>query len=70
MVIALERKIIPAGDNKVDRIEAFKWALMGVSTNLTDGFFREFAIDNHNEIMKDIPKFDEMFFTKMHLAIE
>jgi hypothetical protein len=71
MVIALERKIIPTLDSKekIDRIEAFKWALMRISTNLTEGFFREFAVDNHLEILKDIPAYDSMFFTKMHLAI-
>lgn len=69
IVIALERKIIPAVPGRMDRVEAFRWALMRISTNLTEGFFREFAVDNHNEIMKDIPAYDSMFFTKMHLAI-
>lgn len=71
MVIALERKIIPARDNNTtyNRIEAFKWALMRISTNLTDGFFRDFAIDNHIEVMRIIPEYDLMFFAKVDLAL-
>jgi hypothetical protein len=67
MVIALERKIIPAKEKGEtwDKISSFRWALMRISTNLTDGFFQQFALDNHIEIMKDIPPFDDMFFSKV-----
>lgn len=70
-VIALERLIIPAKNTteKVDRIVAFKWALKRISTNLTDGFFQEFALNNYHEIIKDIPKYDNKFFSKVGLAI-
>ncbi len=70
-VIALERKIIPAQEKneKWDRMVAYRWALMRISTNLTNGFFQKFAIENHHEIMKNIPAFDEMFFSKVGLAV-
>lgn len=52
-VIALERKILPmlfsGGDYWKDE-EAFKWALMRICTNLTSGFFREFATNNYLRI--------------------
>lgn len=70
-VIALEREIIPAQENgkKWNRMIAYDWAVMRISTNLTNGFFQQFAIDNHYEILKDIPEFDKMFFSKVGLAI-
>jgi hypothetical protein len=70
-VIALERKIIPAHEKgeKWDRLVAFRWSLMRISTNLTNGFFQKFALENHHEIMKDIPEFDKMFFSKVGLAV-
>ena len=70
-VIALERKIIPAKEKGEtwDRTVAFRWALMRISTNLTNGFFQQFALDNHIEIMKDIPPFDERFFSRVSLAV-
>lgn len=69
--IALERKIIPAKEKNQawDRTAAFRWALMRISTNLTDGFFQQFALDNHKEIMQSIPAFDDMFFSKIALAV-
>jgi len=70
-VIALERKIIPAKEKGEtwDRFVDFHWALMRISTNLTDGFFKQFALDNYKEIIKDIPFFDDMFFSKVDLAV-
>jgi uncharacterized protein (UPF0332 family) len=53
-VIALERKILPmlfsGGDYWKDE-SAFKWALMRICTNLTSGFFREFATNNYLRIL-------------------
>lgn len=65
--IALERKIIPAKEKNQEwnRTDAFRWALMRISTNLTDGFFQQFALNNHREIMQSIPPFDDMFFRKI-----
>lgn len=49
-VIALERKIIPALDTGIEVdsgliSEAFSWAVMRICTNLTRGWFRDFAIE-------------------------
>ena len=51
-VIALERKIIPYLDKDVDARSAFMWAIMRIGTNLTSGWFRDFAIDNYINIIK------------------
>lgn len=48
-VIALERKIIPFEE---DPNAAFRWAIMRISTDLTGGWFREFAVENHVDVMK------------------
>jgi hypothetical protein len=48
-VIALERKILPmifGGGKGFTSDEAFDWALMRICTNLTSGWFREFATNN------------------------
>lgn len=53
-VIACERLIIPQfikGSNDYYTRYAFMWALMRVSTDLTSGFFREFAINNNETIV-------------------
>lgn len=52
-VIALERFIIP---HKVYIKIAFMRALKMVCTNLTSGWFRDFAIDNYTEIMLSYDK--------------
>jgi hypothetical protein len=49
-VIALERKILPMlfrGGKFFLSDEAFDWALMRICTNLTSGWFREFATNNY-----------------------
>ena len=48
MVIALERYIVPG--RLSDPAKAYSLALERVSTNLTSGWFREFAIDNYPAI--------------------
>lgn len=48
MVIALERIIIPGRDT--DSVKAYQYAIMRICTNLTSGWFREFALDNWNEL--------------------
>jgi hypothetical protein len=50
MVIALERCIIPGRES--DALKAYQYGLRRICTNLTSGWFREFAIDNWNEINK------------------
>jgi len=57
-VIALERKVLPAlFENRIcDAEEAFKWALMRISTTLCSGFFREWATDRFLKIMSDYNK--------------
>jgi hypothetical protein len=50
-VIALERKIVPQGKTDEAFIaEAYRWALKRISTDLTGGWFRDFAIDNYPQV--------------------
>jgi hypothetical protein len=61
--IALERVIIPKiekGD-KYSADEAFGYALKRVSTTLTKGWFRDFAIENHPEIRQNDRDFERLF---------
>lgn len=58
--IALERKLIPLLESgipplAIDIEKAFMYALERVSTTLTSGWFREFAIENHFSI-KEVDK--------------
>lgn len=60
-VIALERCLIPLikGDTNIPaftHLDAFKYALVRVSTNLTGGWFRKFAADNFSEIFLSYDK--------------
>lgn len=54
-VIALERKILPQMFENIEyrytELEAFKWALMRICTNLCSGWFRWFATINYEEII-------------------
>jgi len=60
MVIALERILIPDRiENSIEQIppglsdhRAFLWALMRICTTLTSGWFRAFAVENYNEVLK------------------
>ena len=66
-VIALERKILPQMfediETKYNEIEAFKWALMRICTNLCSGWFRWFACVNYEEIIKQYnPNYVKVFF--------
>ncbi len=57
--IALERHILPTmhGDKiGLGYQEAFKWALMRVCTNLTSGWFRQYAIDNYYTVLNNYNK--------------
>lgn len=59
LVITIERHILPTikGDKiRLQPLEAYKWALMRICTDLTSGWFRDFAIDNY-EIILD--RYDE-----------
>lgn len=54
-VIALERKILPSifgGHRWTTPKEALEWSLMRICTTLCSGWFREFATDNYDEIIK------------------
>jgi hypothetical protein len=54
-VIALERAIVPMlylGGGFTDADRAIKWALMRICTNLTSGWFREFALENYPTIYR------------------
>lgn len=49
-VLALERSLVPFPGAKTP-LEAFKLALMKVCTSITSGWFREFAWENHDEVL-------------------
>lgn len=65
-VIALERKVLPCffkGMDYWDSKDAFEWALMRICTNLTSGWFREFATRNYFKIQELYnEKYVEKFF--------
>lgn len=53
-VIALERHIIPMlfeSGRIVSSICAYKWALMRICTTLCSGWFREYALENYDNLM-------------------
>lgn len=53
-VIALERAIIPMlfENGPLARPEdAYRWAVMRICTNLTSGWFREWALENYDHVM-------------------
>jgi hypothetical protein len=49
-VLALERSLVPFPGAK-SPFDAFKLALMKVCTSITGGWFREFAWENHDEVL-------------------
>lgn len=55
LVIAIERHLLPSilGDKIriINSEKAFKWALMRICTDLTSGWFRDFAIDNYKSVL-------------------
>jgi hypothetical protein len=59
MVIALERYVIPG--KETDPLKAYGRALMRICTNLTSGWFREFAIDHWGEIQTPDVDYVELF---------
>jgi hypothetical protein len=53
-VIALERSMIPMlfeGQALANPYESYKWAVMRICTTLCSGWFREYALENHNTIL-------------------
>jgi hypothetical protein len=62
-VIALERYIIPKIEKHPPAKFAFDWALERICTNLTSGWFREFAIENWPEIRSHDYDFLSKFLT-------
>jgi hypothetical protein len=58
MVIALERFVIPYSENY--RLAFFK-SLEKICTTLTSGWFRDFAIDNWQEIVYDLHDYVSVF---------
>jgi hypothetical protein len=53
-VIALERAIIPMlfeGEALANAYEAYKWAVMRICTTLCSGWFRDYAVENYDQIM-------------------
>lgn len=69
-VIAIERKILPmlwSGAPFTTALDAYKWAIMRICTNLTSGWFREFAIENYPEFIK---RYDNNYVLKFLTAYE
>lgn len=68
-VISLERKVIPAFyDSKIcNSDDAFKWALMRISTTLCSGFFREWATNRFNIILD---KYNKDYFLDFLDAVD
>jgi hypothetical protein len=53
-VIALERAIIPMlfeGAPIANPTKAYQWAVMRICTTLCSGWFREFAVENHDQLI-------------------
>lgn len=68
-VIACERMIIPkivSGSKDFYARRSFMWSLMRVATDLTSGFFRDFAIDNYENIVNN---YDNLYYKKV-LSLE
>lgn len=66
-VIALERYLILRKGNYNDFFQAYKDALTRICTTLCSGFFREFAVNNYNEIVK---KYNSNYVQKFKCAVE
>lgn len=62
-VIALERYIIPEyGENFHDHFSCYKDAVKRICTTLTSGWFREFALENYGEVIRNYnPNFVTIF---------
>ena len=72
-VIGLERFIVPrklAGERHPPAPIAAEWALEKVCTTLCSGWFRDFAIDNHQEILESIDRSKIDTFIEKHLTGE
>lgn len=65
-VLALERSQIPFV-GKVDPAWSFRFALMKICTSITSGWFREFAWENHDEVLK---LYDETYVDRFWKAVE
>lgn len=73
MVIALERYIVPHLETKPlsdlteqDTLSAYQNALRRISTNLTSGWFREFAIQHWPELKTPDVNYVELYRTAFH----
>jgi hypothetical protein len=69
-VIALERCIIPMlfeGEAIANPRKAYEWAVMRICTTLCSGWFREFALENYNEMML---QYDNGYVAKFLKAVE
>jgi hypothetical protein len=69
-VIALERAIIPMlfeGQGIGTPIEAYKWALMRICTTLCSGWFREYAVENYDNLML---RYNRTYVDKFLEAVE
>jgi hypothetical protein len=68
-VLAIERSLVPFPGAKTT-FEAFKYALMKVCTSITSGWFREFAWENHDEIINMIVTFEYDFWGLFQEALK
>ncbi len=69
-VIALERAVIPmlfVGGPLARPFDAYRWAIMRICTTLTSGWFREFAVENYDDL---IYFYDPGYVNKFLNAVE
>lgn len=69
-VIALERAMIPMlfeGEKIANPLAAYKWAVMRICTTLCSGWFREWALENYDNI---ILFYDSTYVEKFLKAVE
>jgi hypothetical protein len=67
-VIALERYIIPQyGDDWDNYYECYKKAVKRICTTLTSGWFRSFALDNYDEVLR---RYNPGFVEKFEAAVK
>lgn len=69
-VIALERAMIPMlfeGEKIATPSDAYKWAVMRICTTLCSGWFREYAVENYDNLML---RYDRTYVDKFLDAAE
>ena len=68
-VLAIERSLVPYPGAKTPA-EALKYALMKVCTSITSGWFREYAWENHDEILGMTCTYEYDYWGKFQEALK